>query len=181
MSQFYFSHIDVDVYDQIISELRPYVKKFVIGFAGGFHKANHDELLDRCPAIKNWFDIKKLTIRYVGIIVTPANTIQGRHIDYIDQGIDPLALNFNIENCVVPRTKMYTCDIQPMLSKTQSGVNYWRYDPAANFMQVAEFDLTTPVLFNTQVPHQVCNHTDETRISVSFRFNEDSSHLIKNL
>jgi len=178
MTRFYFSYIAVDGYDSIISELRPYVKKFIAGCVHGFHEAKHNELLDNCPGIKNWLSTKKLTIRSAGIIVIPAKTNQDRHIDAIDRGNNPMALNFDIENCVIPRTKMYACDIEPTLSKTRSGLNYWRYDPSANFVQVAEFDLSAPVLFNTQVPHQVCNHTDATRISVSFRFHEDPSHLL---
>jgi len=178
MTKFYFSHINVDGYDQIVSQLRPYVNNFIAGRVHGFHEVQHQELLEKCPLIKDWFDSKKLNVRSIGIIIVPPNTIQDCHIDFINKINNPLALNFDIQNCALPRTKMYTCDMEPILSKTPSGLNYWKYDTSATFTQVAEFDLSTPVLFDNQIPHQVCNDTDQARISISFRFREDPKNLL---
>jgi hypothetical protein len=178
MSPFYFSHVTVDGYDQIISELQPYVKNFAMGLIDGFHGVNHSDLLDKCPSIKKWFSIKKLTVRYIGI--TKYKRTAERHIDCTGNGCNSLALNFNIQNCLLTCTKIFSCDKDPTLNQTPSGIPYWKFDPSTNFVQVAEFNLSTPVVFDTQVIHQVCNTTDETRISVSFRFMEDPRILLDN-
>ena len=84
-----------------------------------------------------------------------------------------LALNMNILNCEVPKTKLFNTSALPTVDSAQSGALYYRYPTTAVFDQIAEFDLALPVLFNTQVPHQVCNMTDEKRMSISFRFYQD--------
>jgi hypothetical protein len=84
-----------------------------------------------------------------------------------------LALNIEIQNCRIPKTKLYLTKSIPVITYTPSNIEYFKYSDDAIFEKIGEFDLTHPVLFDTQIPHQVCNQTNERRVSISFRFSKD--------
>ena len=175
-SSFYFKYVAIDNYKDIIAEFQPYILKHVEGFRMGFHLINPEVISNNFPIFTQWVVSNKLRIRIVGIVITPPYTNSPTHIDYINKDFSVLALNMEIQNCKIPKTKMYITDAQPSaikLAHTPENVEYWKYENNDSLKEVGEFDLTQPVLFNTQIPHQVCNQTNERRVSISFRFYED--------
>jgi hypothetical protein len=175
-SSFYFKYVSIDNYKDIVAEFQPYILKHVEGFKMGFHLMNPAVLLDNCPIFSQWIISNKFKIRIVGIVITPPYTNSPTHIDYINKDFSVLALNMEIQNCRIPKTKMYITDATPhaiKLAHTPENVEYWKYENNDSLKEVGKFDLTQPVLFNTQIPHQVCNQTSERRVSISFRFYED--------
>lgn len=170
---FYFKHVNIENYESIISEVRHFVKTLGLDKSKGFCNVSSAELLSTCPLISEWFSAKHMRLRATGVIITPPTRSQNIHTDLMAEQWSQLALNLNIENCEIPKTSMFTTTAKRARDITYSGAPYFKYPEDAVFTKVAEFDLTTPVLFNTQVPHQVQNNTASRRVSISFRFYED--------
>jgi hypothetical protein len=170
---FYFKYVLIDNYEDMVAELQPYILKHIEGFKLGFHQMKPSLVLDNCPIFSQWINSNKLQLRIIGIIIVPPYTDNQTHIDYINNDFSSLALNMEIENCRIPKTKMFLTDSLPIIAYTPSKIEYWKYEDDAIFTQVEEFDLSQPVLFETQIPHQVCNQTNQRRVSISFRFYED--------
>jgi hypothetical protein len=170
---FYFKYISIDNYEDMVAELQLYILKYIEGFGKGFHLIDPALVLDNCPIFSQWIATIKSQIRIVGIIISPPYCINDTHRDYIPDNVGRLALNMEIQNCRIPKTKLYLTDTAPSINYTPNNEKYWKYDSNAIFTEIGEFDLTQPVLFDTQTPHQVFNQTSGRRISISFRFFED--------
>jgi hypothetical protein len=174
---FYFKYISIDNYEDMVAELQSYILKYIEEFGIGFHLIEPALVLDNCPIFSQWIATTKLQIRVIGIIISPPRCDNDTHRDYIHDDFGRLALNMEIQNCRIPKTKLYLTDTAPNLNYTPTNLKYWKYDDDAVFTEIGEFDLTQPVLFDTQTPHQICNPTAERRVSISFRFVEDPTQL----
>jgi hypothetical protein len=174
VDNFYYKYVDIQNYEDIVAEMSPYISNYIKGFKLGFHHIACDKVLDNCHLFRQWINDNKLQLRVAGIIIVPPKTDNHTHIDYIHSDYSRLALNFEIENCRIPKTKLYHTDAKPVIAYTPSKIEYWKYPEDAKFTEIAQFDLSQPVLFNTQIPHQVCNSNSyRRRVSISFRFYQD--------
>jgi hypothetical protein len=175
---FYFKYVPLINYEDIIAELKPYILKYIEGFRFGFHLIEPKLVLDNCLIFSEWIRSSNLQIESIGIIIVAPNTNNIIHIDYTSKPVSSLALNMEIQNCRIPKTKLYLTESTPVITYTLSNTEYCKYNDDAVFTQVGEFDLYQPVLFETQIPHQVCNQTNKRRVSISFRFSKDPEFSI---
>lgn len=165
-----FKFIEVENYDQILSEL----KNYVIDVAKGndrvdFSLVPKKEVYQYCPTFKNWIEYKKLDLRGCAIIVKHPPYFPGIHTDNIGPDIGKYAMNFPIQNCDEAKTEFFGGDIKYKWLVNVNGLDYQEYDMSC--LEVTDsYVLTGPLIFDVTVPHRVSNHTGKTRIVISFRF-----------
>lgn len=130
-----------------------------------------EQVLPQIPEIAKWFDSLNLKIDTIAYISTKSLFMQQTHID---SGPQFLAINFPIHNCDIAETHFYAFDKQ-FLKKTKTpttNTDFFAYENT-NLVDVGHFTLTQPVLLNVKMPHSIINKTQDDRISLSFRFQED--------
>ncbi len=90
-----------------------------------------------------------------------------------------LAINIPLLNCENSVTEFWEVDpTAPVIKKlTPNFVPYNEVDPT-KCKKIDEYKLTSPVIFDTSVPHSVHNFSDQDRLAISIRFKEDPWHLI---
>jgi len=143
-----------------------------------FEMLDVQKVLDILPSIQNWFKSQGLLVTKVAYISTPTKFKQMIHTDV---GDNELAINFPVFNCENTRTYFYKPkDGAPQVKvKYTPGTNlpYVSYEPEM-VSEVCFFTLNKPVLLNVKKPHSIDNQTDNNRVSISFRFNKEPTHLI---
>jgi hypothetical protein len=72
---------------------------------------------------------------------------------------------------------LWESSYDPPIQYTSNGQPYRYFDPTL-CKKITEFKLIKPVLFRTDIPHSVSNHSDMIRQAISIRFKEDPWHLI---
>lgn len=181
---FYFEHIDIENYDKIVQELRPYVlmklNQMGANFYSGLLRLSESDLLDNCPAISNWFNKNNMELVMSAVHIMQAQGIGQLHSDSNEDATDRLALNIDIENADVTKTKLYQVSVPGITYKTAGQkLPYIVYQNNADTCkQVTEYDLSTPVLFDYVKPHLVTNLTDKRRVAITLRFKNDPVHLL---
>lgn len=132
-----------------------------------------------------FFQVVPLDIKtFMGLKISRAVLIQvepnarGRiHTDYRPEGYS-LALNIPLENCENSITTMWEAPAEIVeVRYTTNNSPYHYYNPDL-CKKITEFSLTTPVLFDTSVPHAVDNYSNNWRRAISLRFEPDPVHLI---
>jgi len=166
-SESYAEHIEVPNWEKLVAEFKPYILNLCKGIVG-YH--NVDQLLfyPHATKILSYFERLSVVSKAIGLIIIPPGYPHHIHVDGIISNSDPYALNFEIQNCCIPKTRMYRSTKTGQALYTPQ-VRYTKYN-LEDCDLIKEFDLTMPIIFNTQVPHNVWNPTKETRISISFRF-----------
>ena len=116
--------------------------------------------------------------RPVLIQVAP-NTFSQIHKDIgWDASGRSLAIQIPLDNCEESTTNFWESTIKPKLMQTKNGHLYSYYDEST-CTKLAEYKLTSPVLFDTKILHNVTNPTNQVRRAISLRFKEDPWHLVK--
>ena len=144
---FYFEHIDIENYDTIMQELRPYVlvklNQMDANYYSGLLRLPEKELLDNCPAISNWFAKNNMEL-----IMSAIHIMQGRktgqlHSDSNEDATNRLALNLDIENADITKTKLYKISVPgTMHYTTGQSLPYIVYQNNKETCEkVAEYDL----------------------------------------
>jgi hypothetical protein len=178
MDKFYWSHIDIPNYEEIQKDFKDqfhYVKPII---RPGFNVIKeHIMLFSKNKSLTDFFEKNDLIVRTLAIICTRPMDSQEIHIDYLRADFDHLALNFEIFNCKNNFTVMYDSFKSPVFKvDAENKIEFFDFD-TDKCVEKTRFNLSKPVLFNTQLPHQVYNLTDEPRISISFRFFDTTKFL----
>lgn len=143
------------------------------------------EYLNHLPDNNHFFQSLDLPIKeFLGLEVQRFVLIQveplakGRiHTDWRPTNFGcQLALNIPLINCDNSITSLWESDYVPETQYTTNGQPYNFYDPD-RCNKVAEFKLTQPALFRTDLPHSVDNLSDKGRKAISIRFKIDPWHL----
>lgn len=184
---FLYKHISIDNHDLIVQELQEFVMKKMPEIEKTSEKlnglfvrtSNVKECLIKSPNLKNWLELTNLNIRVIAIIINYKSP-QVRSMDpHVDTQVNDLALNFPVQNCSDCWTSLYKLNTGTYVKNTlPNGVEYTGFSDNSKFEEIDRFVLNSAVLFNVKVPHQVWNPTDNTRISVSLRFDRDPWELI---
>lgn len=181
MDNFYYQHIDIENYQEIIKEARLYILNKVNsihhqGFAG---LKEVEEFKLNCPSFVAWLNANELTIRILAVHIMNAGQIGQLHSDsYTEES--RLSLNLNIENCDATKTRLYEVSEPGVPVLSNGGYPYfiYKYDPVT-CKKITEYDVTSPLLFDTSKPHQVTNYTNKRRVCLTIRFTKDPVHLLK--
>jgi len=171
---FLYTHLDIEGID---AEIRNFALDSIpVNTGSAFTMLNIKDAVHQCPRLSQWFREHTLIPRACAILVhQPGAGINAAHTDIQPQA---LALNFGIENVADTWTSLYKVVKGQATYITQpNGLPYNNFI-GAELEEVARYSLTTPVLFNTQVPHAVHNTTTNRRVALSFRFVSDDP-LIK--
>jgi hypothetical protein len=149
-------------------------------------KKIQEEYVNHLPTNNHFFQEIKLNIteflglevqRFVLIQVLP-NAIGRIHTDWRPANYgNQLALNIPLLNCENSITSLWKSDYSPPTQYTENGQPYNFYDPT-RCVKIAEFKLTQPTIFRTDLPHSVDNSSNCVRTAISIRFKRDPWHLI---
>jgi hypothetical protein len=149
-------------------------------------KKIQEEYLNHLPTNNHFFQEIKLNIteflglevqKFVLIQVLP-NAIGRIHTDWRPANYgNQLALNIPLLNCENSITSLWKSDYSPPTQYTENGQPYNFYDPT-RCVKIAEFKLTQPTIFRTDLPHSVDNSSNCVRTAISIRFKRDPWHLI---
>lgn len=170
--KFLYRNVYVDNYDLMIKEIRKKVLHEVEIHPEwlGYDVVSISDFLDSCPIFHNFIKTKNLMLRIIAVIVVRPNRHSPIHTDAITPGFNTYALNMGISNYEHTKTQLFSADPSAVVErKNTAGHPFMAYDETKCSV-ITEFNLISPVLFDTSIPHRVFNDTLETRISVSFRF-----------
>ena len=113
------------------------------------------------------------------LIQVGANRISPIHRDIRHDGTrNRLAIQIPLDNCEESTTSFWESTGKPLLSKTRNGHGYSYYEESM-CTKLTEFKLTSPVIFDTEILHNVTNPTNQIRRAISLRFKNDPWHLVK--
>ena len=132
------------------------------------------EYISHLPTLIEWFNQHSLKVRYFGTYSTKPTRRMPAHVD---DSKNVLALNFPILNCENSATRLFYSQHEPIF-KFNTETRWYSFEENS-LEEIANFDLKTPVLFNTRVPHAVENMSDSLRVSATFRFEEDPLWMLK--
>jgi hypothetical protein len=182
-SEFYWKHIDIDDYDNIIDEIRYYMtdelKNTVYPYGFSVYN-NKSKFHENCGLFMNWADNHSLKIRRIAVIKLPPNRTQDIHRDCIEDLTNTYGLNLNLYNCENSYTRMFELideNYVPETSYTSDGRPFIPYQKS-HCREVTRYNLSKPVLLDLNKLHSVVNNTNDTRISISIRFTTKPDLLI---
>ena len=145
---------------------------------GAWVNCDFKDVMEKVPSLQEMFTPLGLTIKRVSLFVMNYTTGE-IHID--DDAIHPYRINFPIMNCEHTETRFYKVASKPLTEYQANSFAYHFFDPTV-CEQVDSFELTGPVIFKTQEPHQVVvNHNNPPRISCTVAFYEDLDPLFNRL
>jgi hypothetical protein len=119
-----------------------------------------------------------MEVRLFVLIQVMPNFVSKPHTDHRPVN-ETLALQIPLINCDQCTTMMWhkNSDSSLQVLYTPNGIPYNRYNQA-ECIEVTQFNLIKPVLWRTDIPHNVRNPTSAIRKAISIRFKQDPLHLI---
>ena len=113
------------------------------------------------------------------LIQVAANSFTNIHKDIRhDKTDNRLAIQIPLENCEESTTSFWESSSKSLLSQTKNGHVYSYYEKS-ECTKLTEYKLTSPVIFDSKILHNVTNPTSQIRRAISLRFKEDPWHLVK--
>jgi hypothetical protein len=174
-SEFYWKHIDIDDYDNVIDEIRCCISDELKStqYRNGFDiYKNKGKFQEQCGLFMNWMSKHSLKIRKIAVIKFPPNRIQNIHRDSLEDLTNTYGLNLNLYNCENSYTRMFeqiNKNYVPVTLHTPGGLPFIYY-PESQCLEVTRYNLSKPVLLDLNKLHSVVNNTNDVRISISIRF-----------
>jgi hypothetical protein len=157
MYNFVVNHTDI---------LRPKIPRF-------FTDVNIAHVLTHAPLLKEFLDVRYLTPTKMSVIVVPADIEPYLHVDTVDPFVRIL---WPVQNCAGSQTKFYDVPREYLeLTSYLDGVFFYDIIEQRKWQKVGEFELTTPLVFDASVAHEVHPSPDATghRISFTIGFDRD--------
>jgi len=115
-------------------------------------------------------------VKYIGILQIYPH-VSPIHVDR-DEENTPYAINIPVYNYIDTHVAFYeVVSGETSIAKTTEDTQWTDYS-TAEMKEIDRIYYHKAAIFNTQVPHQVCNYTDDVRISVSIRFTKSLIDII---
>jgi len=112
------------------------------------------------------------------IINAMPNSVGKIHRDYRPHDNNVLAINIPLVNCDNAITEFWDTDEdRNFIQYTSSGSPYIGFD-RKRCRKIDEFTLTQPIVFRTDLPHSVNNHSNSPRLAISLRLEKDPWDLV---
>jgi len=173
---FYFKHIDID--NSICEEIKQWGIANIQDCNTPFLKLNLQKFNDECPLFLEWTKQHNIKTEWVvGIKVNAYNGQNQTKVPHTDLRPEDknFALNFPVKNCEQTYTCMYKLIEGKEIIVNDTSIaggdaDYKIFSQDSKFEEIAKFYLNKPTLFNTNIPHQVYNDTNQDRLSLSLRF-----------
>ena len=114
--------------------------------------------------------------KYMGILQIYPNG----HAIHIDHGEEntPYAINIPIYNYTDTYVAFYEIVSGQATTIIKNEATHWSDYSTAEMKEIDRICYHKAAIFNTQVPHQICNSTEDVRISVSIRFRKSLIDVI---
>jgi hypothetical protein len=138
-----------------------------------WNPANKEDVLAKVPELGELFKPLNITIKYLAFFITdlPINAI------HIDDTQSNCRINIPVLNCEKSETIFFTTTEEPVMAKQKNGLSFLMLNPLA-CTQVDKFELTRPVVFRNNQPHQVVSFNEvQPRIACTIGFYEDLEFL----
>jgi hypothetical protein len=174
----YYKYLDLDC-----STVSPKLVKYVYDNSAlilnnqknsSWKAVNTEDVLSKVPELIEMFAPLNLTIKYLAFFITEKqnNTI---HTDADTQSNS--RINIPVLNCEKSETRFFTITEKPVMAKQDNGIPFLMINPL-DCTQVDKFELTRPVVFRNNQPHQVVSFNEvQPRISCTIGFHEDLEFL----
>jgi len=179
---FYYKHIDMENYQEIIEEIRFYLIPLLdTSISGvGIIKIPENDLINNCTKLSDWLKQNDMFIEMAALHIMPKKHTGYIHSDHDGSGKTNLAFNLDIENGDTTTTKFFEVSVPGKIVHTSGqGLPYVVYPYSKDTCKkVTEYNLTKPVLLNISKPHLVTNDTDHRRVALTLRFKNDPVHLL---
>lgn len=185
MAKYIWNHLEEDVVSQeIIQEVKDYykndyylhkqVQKIVYEQDNGFLKLKIEDILEKCPQLRNWFIVHDIELDYIGYLISgPFYTLEHCHIDTDGTGI---GINFPVSGCGKDtETIFYEPDgnvHHQMLDTRTDKTRHVCYSD--NWKVIARYNLTKPTICINTIPHKFTNYGPGIRISMTVRCTPDT-------
>lgn len=146
-----------------------------------FRVIDDHKVLEELPSIKRWIDENNLRLKTFAYISIGPMIRQSIHKD---RGTPELALNIPVFNCENIYTVFYEVgDREETLNYTPVTklpfYSYEGFSPTDPNRILGQYSLIKPTILNVKQAHSVVNTTNQSRLCLSFRFEEDPWHLVK--
>lgn len=176
----YYKYLDIDC-----SIVSPKLIKYVYDNSdlilesqksSSWKSVNTQDVLNKVPELIEMFTPLSLTIKYLAFFITdiPYGTI---HIDHDTQS--NCRINIPVLNCDSSETRFFTISEEPVKVLQKNGIPLLKLNPLA-CTQVDKFELTKPVVFRNNQPHQVVSYNEnQPRISCTIGFHENLEFLFE--
>jgi hypothetical protein len=163
--------ISEQIYDWIINHTKILATTSPIFF----NDVDVNSFMQHVPAFAEFAKSKDLKpVAMAVIVVDPTNQeFCDLHVDMLETQIRIL---WPVRNCKGSRTKFYKVNRESIIRKTlPNGIPYFYIDHTQPWPEVAEFELSQPLILDTSVPHRVfpAENTTEYRLSFTVAFDEN--------
>lgn len=180
-NKFYWKYINIENYKEIQQELSQIsipILDTIPDVEGLYGLEKYKNIFSKTLFFK-WIYSKNLIIRTFCFVITKPNHIQVVHTDYYKaQTYNTYSLNINILNCENNIVKMFDKKDNAKEIEIVSPNNYRYTFYYENDCSLAtSYILNKPILLDVAIPHQVCNTTNNKRVSLSIRFHNDPMFL----
>jgi len=172
-----FKPIPIESFDEIQAQLREYAYNYITNWSTGSTIVESDSIFDVSPKLKNFFDKNSLEWDIARFFVTEPKSSIGIHIDGTEMFPKYLAMNLPIANCEDTYMKWWD-NLDTVVSQ-----DFAQYSPnikvfeGANKIEIDSLELLSPHLVRIDIPHNIINCPNETRIILSLRFKPEPLHL----
>ena len=173
--------LDIPNYQRVSDEIYNFVLNHTDLLSGKekfcFHEVDVADTLKHTPLLQKFLKEKLLQPTMIGIIVTHADSPSNLHADFVDTLTTTyIRMLWPVRNCHGSRTVFYNVPKEHLTIVDQpNGITYYNIPTDQNWEYLDEFELASPVVFDTIVPHEVvpCPNSTNHRISCSIGFNKD--------
>jgi hypothetical protein len=180
-SKFWMKLLDCPSYSKIQHEISTWLNPQLDFYKDRSYYFEHIKYIDlfiASPTLFKWLHNLKIgPVKQAALIINRPNSRGDVHTD---TQINTLALNIGIQT-VGTYTVLYDMsEGVPYEVTMPTGNTLTQYDKCKLNEHVRYDLIDNPVIFNTKQLHQVINPTDEWRLAISLRFENDPWHLINN-
>jgi|APFre7841882654_1041346.scaffolds.fasta_scaffold315291_1 hypothetical protein len=174
----YYKYLDIDC-----SEVSPKLVKYIYDNSelilhsqqsSAWKAVDTKDVLIKVPELMEMVKPLDITIKYLAFFITEMQygTI---HIDHDTQS--NCRINIPVLNCDNTETRFFTISEEPVKVLQKNGIPLLKINPLA-CTQVDKLELTRPVVFRNNQPHQVVSfNKSQPRISCTIGFYEDIEFL----
>jgi hypothetical protein len=178
---FTYQYLDIEHHDEIVGELRQYYHQNRDLYLRQFNGIAPTQVVANCPHFKRWIITNKLKVAHAYYVVIGPHDTSSLHVDAQE---NDLSINFPIENCLDTWTTMYQINSPLVYREVYPGGlrRHWHAWDSADpeKTEICRCVVSQALIFNTKIPHQVNNPTDQDRVTFILRFREDPHFLIHN-
>lgn len=175
----FYKHLKIENYHE---KIEPEIKRYVINNFFNqtifYNKVDTNQLLSNCVNLKNWLNSFNLICRVAATTKILPNTKIGIHRD---QNKEKFAINFGILNYEFSPILLFKGNYEKSIKKQIENTSVFYEDFSECELSILDkIYLNTPVVWDTTIPHSIEHKQNNIRMTLTLRFNNDISFLLKN-